>query len=381
MERKRGSRGPVATLICLLLVVAVWQFLACSQEETPIRIGFAGCLSGKLSDLGTDGRDGVLLAVEEANAAGGVQGRPVELLIKDDAHDQKTALACDQELVDAGVVAVIGHMTSSMTMAARPLLEKNGVFMISPTASSDKLTGIDDNFFRVTGPALTQAEHLADYAGKHKGYRTVAVIYDLANKAYTESLFYGFKQQYRNLNGRIDPVVTFSSKENPSYGALIDRALQSGPDCIFLLAGSVDTAMMCQQLAKKEVTIPVISSAWAKTVELIQNGGRSVEGVVFSQSYNPENQTAAFTAFVKRFEARFGRKPDFGAAFAHEAARVLITALGRTADAGEIKKEILAIRIFDGLQSPIQFDEFGDTRRKRFLYSVQNGDYHLMEGS
>ncbi|MEW5815083.1 MAG: ABC transporter substrate-binding protein [Spirochaetota bacterium] len=117
-------------------------------EKNPIKIGFAGGLTGIHSDLGIAGRNGALLAVEEITSAGGIKGRPVVLITKDDQQDPVAALKVDKELIDEGVVAIIGHMTSVMTMSVIPFINKSEILMISPTTSTNELTNIDDYFFR-----------------------------------------------------------------------------------------------------------------------------------------------------------------------------------------------------------------------------------------
>lgn len=377
-DRNHFSSKFVRMTFCLLFLLLL-MLCACSREPAEVKLGFSGCLSGKLSDLGTSGRDGTILAVEECNASGGINGQLVELIVKDDAHDGETTLRVDQELADAGVAAVIGHMTSGMTIKGKPVLEKNGVLMISPTASSDQLTGLDDNLIRVTGASISQAEHLAEYAGKQLKLQKLAVIYDLSNKAYTQTLYQAFKELFEKNGGQVQSETTFTSGPGTSFSALADQSLEKGPDSFFILAGGIDTAMICQQLDKKGVDVPVISSAWAKTQDFIQNGGKSVEGVVFSQSFNQSNVRQEFQAFKNRFNKRFGHDPDFGAVFAFEAVQIFISSMKQNSDPKQLKKTILEQQEFEGLQSPIRFDAFGDTKRKRFLYTVKNGEFTLLE--
>lgn len=125
--------------IVLAFLLTFFQ-AGCSKPE-PILIGFSGQLSGAYADLGIKGRDGVSLAVEKINASGGIYGRPVKLLIRDDKGTPDGARTADRELIDAGVVAIIGHMTSSQAMAAMEVIETAGVVLISPTATTEELTG------------------------------------------------------------------------------------------------------------------------------------------------------------------------------------------------------------------------------------------------
>jgi branched-chain amino acid transport system substrate-binding protein len=167
---------------CFLLVLMV----GCEREKPPVKVGFVGGLTGRFSDLGTAGRNGVMLAVEEVNSAGGMGGRTVELITKDDRQDPKTATEVDKALIQEGVVAIIGHMTSAMSIAAVPLINAEKVLMISPTTSTGQLTGKDDWFLRTMVPTGDLPRKLAEYAHDGLGPDRMAAIYDLANRAYAE---------------------------------------------------------------------------------------------------------------------------------------------------------------------------------------------------
>ncbi|MCP4688196.1 MAG: amino acid ABC transporter substrate-binding protein, partial [Desulfobacterales bacterium] len=133
-------------------------------------------------------RNGAVLAVERANRAGGVAGRPVELIIKDDKGDPGEALRVDQELIEEGAVAILGHYLSTLAVEVVPLMNEKNVLMINATGGTDELTGIDDNFIRLTPPVDQQALSLANLSRRRLRLETMAVVYDLSNPKYTESL-------------------------------------------------------------------------------------------------------------------------------------------------------------------------------------------------
>jgi len=116
-------------------------FLGCVQKE-PIRVGFVAELTGRQADLGVQERNAAELAVDKINAAGGVAGRPIELVVRDDRGTSEGAQAADRELIAARVVAIIGHATSGQTIAALPVAEQAGMVLISPSSSTPKLSGL-----------------------------------------------------------------------------------------------------------------------------------------------------------------------------------------------------------------------------------------------
>ena len=125
---------------------------ACAPKS-PIAIGFIGGLSGKFSDLGTATRNGALLAIENANDAGGVEGRKLVLFEQDDKQSSETALLAMEEFKKQGVVAVVGPSTSSIAVAVTPVANQNHLLLVAPTATTNKLSGKDDYFMRSVGDA------------------------------------------------------------------------------------------------------------------------------------------------------------------------------------------------------------------------------------
>jgi branched-chain amino acid transport system substrate-binding protein len=360
-----------------LSLMTTWE--GCGSKK-PIKIGFAGCLTGRLSDLGVAGRDAVTLAVEQLNQTGGIHGRPVELYVKDDQQDPNVAIKVDQELISEGVVAIIGHMTSTMTMAVLPLINEKQMVMISPTSSANDLTGLDDYFFRITPANKTEIDHLIGYLVNVLGLKKVTCVYDhLANRSFSEGWYRDFTTTFEPLGGQVSFTATFTSGQEVSYLNLAKEVAAAIADGVIIIAGSLDAAMLCQQLKKLGVTLPIISSGWAKTPDFLKQGGASVEGVIFSQTFNNESQDPNYTHFKELFTKYFEREPDFAAAFSYEAAQLLFTALSKTENVKNLKATILKQRVFNGLQGELSIDQYGDSTHQRFLLTVKNGQFVPME--
>ena len=150
-----------------LLVLLLGALLSCGKSE-PIKVGFVGGLSGRVADLGIGGRNGATIAVEERNAAGGVKGRLVELVVRNDEQDPKVALQAVEELIALPVQAIVGHTTSAMSVTTVGLVTERKMVMVSPTSTADELSQRDDYFFRVV--AATR-ENAARNAGSENAPR------------------------------------------------------------------------------------------------------------------------------------------------------------------------------------------------------------------
>ena len=374
-----SAKCPFYGLAVFILSILISAAIGCEKKENPIKVGFVGCLTGRLSDLGTAGRNGVILAVEEINSRGGINGRPVELITKDDKQNPEEALRVDRELIDEGAVAIIGHMTSAMSMAVLPFINKEEILMISPTTSTNKLTGIDDYFIRMMPPNKSETDHLARHGFKVMGLKKMAAIYDLSNRAYGEGFLNNFRDGFQDLGGKIIHVETFTSGKDMDFVKSADSMLKSDPDGVLIVTGCLDAAMICQRIRKAGSKVPILSCGWAMTADLIHDGGPTVEGVIFSQLFNRESRQKTYLEFRKRFEERFGEAPNFAAAHGYEAALALFKALSKNADPKELKATILQQDTFEGVQEDFKVDKYGDPQRKRFLVTVKNGQFQTAE--
>ena len=363
--------------VLVLLLIAV--FLGGCGEEKPVKIGFVGGLSGRVADLGISGRNGALLAVEARNSAGGIGGRTVELVVRDDGQDADTAVRADRELIELGVEAILGHMTSSMSMAAVDLVDRNGTVLMSPTSTTTYLTGMDDHFFRVIATTKEYAAKMARYLKSDVGLEAVSVVYDAQNKAYTESWFEDFKVEFTSLGGRIAGVSSFNSGPDVIFFDLAEESLAPGADGLVIIASAMDTAMICQQLRKMERKVPVAAAEWASTERLIDLGGAAVEGIIVSQFFDRDRDDPVFNDFGKAYRDRFSDDPGFAAVNAYDAALVLMEAMGRKKDGESLKEAILRIGTFVGIQGPVTIDGYGDAARETYITTIREGRFKVLE--
>jgi branched-chain amino acid transport system substrate-binding protein len=361
----------------VLLVLLVW---GCSRQE-PLKVGFVGGLTGRLSDLGTAGRDGVLLAVEEVNRAGGIHGRTITLIVKDDKHNPEEAKKVDRELINEGVVAIIGHMTSAMTVAVMPIINEKRILMIAPTVSSDELSGIDDYFLRVIAPSTQEAVRLAQVAYHNHGSRKLFAVFDESNRSYSLRFAESFGREFERLGGSIVKAEAFASGPDWRPAEIAQSILASKPNGALMVAGAGDAAMLCQQLRKLGYHGPIFSGGWAMTDEFLRTGGPAVEGVVFSHVFDQNNQSPSYLRFKQEYVQRYGREPDFAATYAFQTARVLFEAMTKVdvPESQKLKDTILGQGSFHGVQGGFVIDPYGDAQVKRFIVSVHEGRFVTTE--
>lgn len=356
--------------IALLLIVLA---TGCSGPQ-PILIGYAAQLTGPHSDLGVDGRDGALLAVERLNAAGGVVGRPLELLVRDDRGDPEVARQVDAELIEHGVIALIGHGTSSQTAAVFEQLNQMGVVLISPTSSSHEFTARDDYFFRVMPATSLQAQALAEHLHA-TGLTRVTGVFDQTNQAFTKSYWQHLADELVAQGIQAATAISFSSgSDNPRSVAATLAASQ--PTAVVLLASAFDTGLLTQAFRQIDPFTPIFTTTWAQTDELLVKGGAAVEGLQLLSVYDPESKHPAFQAFHTHFEQRYRRTPSFAAVYSYEAVLVLAEGLRRSDGQAEGLREALHdLGRVNVLQGELVFDQYGDVRRDLYMTVVRDGKF------
>lgn len=353
--------------------------IACT-DKAPVRIGFVGGTSGRVADLGVSGRDAAQLVVEQCNADGGINGRPVQLLIEDDRQDPETARSAVAKLIEQGVAAIVGPMTSDMAVAVAPLVNQAGVLMVSPTATTQALSRIDDQFFRITSTtedfaAKSARHHLA--SGK---IRRFAAVYDLGNRTFCENWLAVFREVFAAGGGQIVTAIGFSTNAERTFLDMARDLLAPRPDGVLIIANSMDSAMLCQQVRKIDSDIPISLADWGATERLLEMGGAAVEGVTVVQTFDRDSPSPRYQAFRRTYLQRYGREPGFPGVHAHDATQVVLTALRLRQKDRSLKQVLLANRQFQGLQSDFSFNDFGDVQRSLASISiVRNRQFVVVE--
>lgn len=361
-------------ILITALIMTLCPISGCEKKE-PIKVGFVGGLTGRHYELGVSGRNGAMLAVEEANEKGGIRGRQIELIVRNDMQDPEVAVRVDKELIEQGVIAIVGHMTSQMSMASLPMINEKKVVMVSPTVASPLFDGIDDYFIKLSPSLKNESLHLADYAFNNMKLRKISVVNDLSNKAYTAEWHLIFKSRFEGLGGRIISAISFNSNEETSFTKITRKLTASNPDGILIIASAFDTAAICQQIRKINTNPSVLSSAWGMTTDILRHGGIAVENVVFSHISNPADNSPEYLAFKKKYIERFGREPDFAAVKSYDAVNVILSAIHDSKDITDMKSAILKKRVFKGVQGDFEIDGYGDVKSKPFLITIRESKF------
>ncbi|MGQ9670896.1 MAG: ABC transporter substrate-binding protein [Desulfosoma sp.] len=359
----------------LLLGLVAW---GCQRE--PIRLGLAGVLTGPYADLGIHARNGARLAVEEFNRRGGVGGRALELFVQNDEGTVEGAKKARELLVRQGVSVIIGHMLSTQCLEALPELNRWGVPLVSPTASSPLLSGKKDLFFRLrpddTAPTMHLAKHLIS-----RGLLKAGILYDTKNPVYTEPWVGAFAQAMESYGGKIVFTTGFSRLDNGADVSLAEWVLDREPEALLLVASAQETARLVVSTVRLRVTSTLFGVGWAQTDRLITEAGSAAQYLVLATNDPPVEEAPGAAEFVRFYKKRFGTVPNFAAVRAYDTVRFLVQALESVAGRPERLVEALGQpREFDSLFGRLVMDPYGDVHAESYLVGVRGGRFVQFTG-
>lgn len=355
-----------------IMILLVFSLTGCfEKKDKDIKIGFVAGLSGKYSELGTGIRDGFVLAFDEINNK--INGKKIIIIQKDDKQNNQEAKKIINYFVKNNIKLIVGNATSSMTAISLPVINKQkGSLLFSATASSNIFTGKDDNFIRVQVEQSDKTyKNLEEYIEKHH-YNNIFFIYDSKNSSYSK----GYEEFLLDLckkdkNNKITARIDLNSNQEN----IIKKLKSTKNDLILVVGNSVDTADIVQHIRYNHINTPILASGWAKSMDFIRNGGKAVEGVLFSTGYDEQSKDKDFLKFVAKFKKKYHHTPSESAAQGYELAEILIQNLKVSSDISTLKQRILKTKDYSGLQGDIIFDKYGDISREYFMMKVKNAEF------
>ena len=334
-------------------------------KKAPVLIGFSMNFTGPGANMAMYVRDGALLAVRDINAAGGVKGRPLKLLVRNDKGTRKGIETADLDLIQKGVGVIIGHRNGHDTLIAYPIVTSKNVLLLSPACASSKLSGRDDLFIRTTFVNDDIAQKIARYFSG-KGITRLLCIIDQSNDAFSVDLYENLKKTF---HGNMAPFY-INTASDLTYPETAKLAVLSGPQAIFFLTPPVATGFLVQRLRASGCRASFYGTIWAQTQDLIRFGGDAVVGLKLFTFVNPQNAHPAFKTFIRKIK-KAGLTPNIRNALGYEAvafiARGLEKADGMTPEA--LKTALLHAHK-SGIIEKLALDAFGDPHRPLWLVGI-----------
>jgi len=363
--------------ILLIYVLALTIIISGCMSNSPIKVGFVGTLSGSASNTAIAGKRGAEMAIDVINSSGGVDGRMIELVVKDSLNDSKIAKKVAEEFIEDNIQYVIGDFTSNLTENALEIIDGKDILYLSPTASSSIFQGKDDNLLRFTGNQQAMVEAIYSQMAMN-GDKNVIILKDENNKAYVDSFSKDFESVLANMGGAIIDQVYFDGMQEIDESNIIStiNGYSEKYDGILLLANAPGTASLTQMIRTNEINSNIYTSGWSNTPNLLTLGGSYIEGIHTIGPIDYESNSVKYIEFSDLYIEYYGEKPTAGAMFAYDSMMALYKGLldSRSVKAQDVKKTIIDIGIVEGLQDTFQIDEYGDSTREYIPFIIINGE-------
>lgn len=340
----------------------------------PILIGHFASLTGSEATFGVSTDHGVILAMEERNAAGGVKGRKIELKTLDDASKSSEAGNVVQRLISEDkVVALLGEVASGSSLAGGKVAQQFGVPMISPSSTNKKVTEGRDMVSRVCFLDEFQGYVVAKFAKDNLKLDKVAVLFDQA-APYSKGLAETFKAEFEGLKGTVVTSQAYTAGD-PDVSAQLQSIKTSGAQAVFLPGYYTDAGNIVNQARKLGITVPFLGGDGWDSAKLAEIGGTAIEGSYYSNHYSFDETRPEVQEFVTKFQKRWNETPDGLAALGYDAARVLFAAMDKSPSLGgkDLAAAIAATKDFPGVTGKITLDANRDAQKQAVVVQMKGG--------
>ena len=337
-----------------------------------IRIGFNAPLTGFAAADGNSALVGAQLAVEQVNAAGGIDGNDIELVVYDDQASPKEAapLAVKMTAQDEVTAGISGSYSGS-TRAAATIFQENGVPYISAYAVHPDITRAGDHVFRTSFMGEVQGRAGAKLIGEMMGLKRVALI--TLNNDFGKSLATGFKERAADFGIEITGESEYSIKDR-EFGPIVSKVKADNPDAIYASGYFFTAGPLVRQIRAAGIAAPVIGQEGYDSQKFIEIAGPDAEGVIITTSLDRDSSNPITQAFIKGFEDKAGYPTDMVAASAHTAVLVMAEAL-KKAGAGDraALRDAIAESSVDASTGHISFNALGEVKKDVQIQVVKDG--------
>jgi branched-chain amino acid transport system substrate-binding protein len=374
MRRWGYRRWAAAVLVAGVLA-------GCEQRTDEIRIGEFGSLTGGTATFGTSNHEGVMLAVEEINAAGGVLGKPVRVVTEDNQSKPEESVTAVLKLIKQDQVsAIIGEVASSRSLAAAPQCQANKIPMLSPASTNPKVTEVGDYIFRACFIDPFQGSTMARFAVERLGAKRIAILTDRKND-YSVGLAHYFKESATKLGAEIVAEESYGEGDI-EFKAQLTTIKNANPDVLYVPGYYTECALIARQARELGLEVPLLGGDGWDSPKTVEIGGKAVEGVYLTNHYSPEDQRPEVQNFIQKFKARYGgRSPDTFSVLGYDATMLMADAIKRagSTDGEKIRDALAATKDFPGVSGTISMDANRNAQKAIVILQIRDGQYRFVE--
>ncbi|MFH1143066.1 MAG: ABC transporter substrate-binding protein [Candidatus Eisenbacteria bacterium] len=347
-------------------------------------IGHIAPLTGDIKTFGESTKNGFLLAVDEANQTGGVQGQQIRTVIVDDKNDPTEAANAASKLINQDRIAfIIGSVSSKCSIPLSEAAQSSGVVMITPTSTNPKVTVREDGsrkdfVFRACFTDQFQGAAAAKIALEHLGARRAAILYDVGND-YVKGLAEFFRDAFTKGGGEVGVYESYA-KDDVDFSALLTKIKAYEPDLLFIPDYYTKVGLVAKQARQVGITARFLGGDGWDSPEMTKIAGDAIEGGCFTNHYAAQDPRPEVQAWVQKYAARWGGKPDALATLAYDATNLLIEALRRSPDlAPQTVRDVLAgMQGFRSVSGSITFDADGNPVKDVAVVEYRDGEQQFL---
>lgn len=331
------------SVLAMALVLAAAGFSCTKKTETSspatppatqgvdgdnILVGEFGSMTGSEATFGIMTHRGIELAFNQANSAGGVQSKKLKLISLDDqGKPEEAATAVNKLITQNKVIAVLGEVASSRSLAGAPIAQQNKIPMITPSSTNPKVTEVGDYIFRVCFIDPFQGTVMAKFASENLKVKKVAIMKDVKSD-YSVGLSTFFQETFKKAGGSVVSEETYASGDIDFKGQLT-KIKTAGAEAIFIPGYYTEVGLIARQARQLGIKATLLGGDGWDSSKLYEIGKDAINGGYFSNHYTTESSDPRVRKFIDEFKAAYGEVPDGLAAMGYDAALVLIDALKR----------------------------------------------------
>ncbi|MCI7035980.1 MAG: ABC transporter substrate-binding protein [Treponema sp.] len=355
-------------------VIAGLSMISCGGSgSSTIKVGGVAPLSGGVAVYGVECKNGIDLAIEEINAAGGINGKTLEFICEDDEGDPAKSVNAYTKLVtNDGVEYVIGSLTSGCTIALTNLAQNQKILQIAPAATATAVTDAGNYIFRACFIDPFQGRVGGKFAFENLSAKKAAILYDIGND-YSVGLTENFESEFTKLGGSIVSKESYATGDK-DFNAQLTKIKAAKPDVVYLPDYYGTVALIAKQLRAQGIDTPIVGAdGWDG---LTENAGDEVLNGYYSNHYAEDSDSPAVQKFVGSFKAKYNKSPNSFAALGYDSVYMLKDAILKagTTDGEKVRA---AFETTDGdyVTGHITFDEKRNPVKSAVMIQlVKDGD-------
>jgi branched-chain amino acid transport system substrate-binding protein len=349
-----------------------------ADSSGDIPVGVYGALTGSEAAFGTSTVNGVRIAADEINAAGGILGRKIRLVVEDDQGRAEEAASVVTKLITSdGVVALIGENSSNQSLAAAPIAQASGVPMISPSSTNPAVTEKGDFIFRVCFTDPHQGKALAAFVRTNLKLDSAAILVDKKND-YSVGLSGVFRKEFEAAGGKIVAEQSYSGGDT-EFRPQLTAIKSAAPQAVFIPGFYTEVGQIAIQARDLGLTVPLVGGDGWDSPVVIEIGGKAIEGSYFSDHYFVGDDRPVVRKFVAEYEKRHGAKPEATAALGYDALYLFAHAARRanSLDKKLVRDQIAATIDYEGVSGTITMGPDRNPIKPVAMIKIENGQMNF----